>query len=244
MSTAFRLLPIALTAVLTATPAAFAGNGRGAPPAPPVQPAVQPVTATLSATEAATLLFMREEERVARDVYLQFDTLWAAAPPFAGIAQSEQKHMDAIKTQIDRYGLTDPSDPTLNGVFANTTLQELYDSLILKGEATLLAALNVGALIEEVDIADLEDAIAATENTDLEQVYENLLRGSRNHLRAFVAEIERQGGDAYIAQHLTQEAVNDIVTTPMERGDSRNGGNDMNADGRGAGSQGAGGSRR
>lgn len=242
MSTASRLLPIALTALLTATPAAFAGNGRGAAPTtPPVQPTVQPVTTTLSADESATLVFMREEERVARDVYLQFDTLWNA-PPFAGIAQSEQQHMDAIKLQMDRYGVADISDPTVNGVFANTALQQLYNDLTVKGEATLLAALNVGALIEEVDIADLEDAIAATENVDLQQVYGHLLRGSRNHLRAFVAEIERQGGDAYVAQHLTQDAVDEIVSAPMERGGPRDGAGAGN--GTGAGAHGANGSRR
>lgn len=180
---------------------------------------------------------MREEERVARDVYLHFDSLWNA-PPFAGIAQSEQQHTDAIKVQMDRYNVVDLSDPTVNGVFANAALQQLYDELSVKGEATLLAALNVGALIEEVDIADLEAAIAATENVDLQQVYGNLLRGSRNHLRAYVTEIERQGGDAYVAQHLTQDAVDEIVTAPMERGGSRDG-----AAGNGQGA-GAGGSRR
>jgi hypothetical protein len=233
-----RILTISLVSLLIATPA-FAGNGRGA--SHPTPAVAAPVTATLTAAESATLLFMREEERVARDVYLHFDALWVA-PPFAGIAQSEQQHMDAIKLQMDRYGLADVSDPTVNGVFADATLQQLYNDLSVKGEATLLAALNVGALIEEVDIADLEDAIAATENLDLQHVYGNLLRGSRNHLRAFVAEIERQGGDAYVAQHLTQEAVDEIVTAPMERG-GRGGAGAAMGNG-GAGDRGQGGSRR
>ena len=59
----------------------------------------------LSDAEAATLTFMREEEKLARDVYLALYDLWSN-PVFSMIASSEQKHMDAIKRQLDAYGLT------------------------------------------------------------------------------------------------------------------------------------------
>lgn len=221
MTLQYRLIPvaIAMSAILSAAPALGAG--------PHARQPVQPVLGELDAGEAATLMFMREEERVARDVYLDMDALWQLLP-FENIAASEQKHMDAIKGAMDKYGLADPSDPDALGVYADGALQQLYTDLIGQGEASYLAALQVGALIEEVDIEDLEVAIAVTDNADLQTIYNNLLRGSRNHLRAFVAEIERQGV-VYLAQHLTQEAVDAIIDTPMERGGK--------AGGQGAGSQ-------
>ena len=172
---------------------------------------VQPLTAD----EAATLTFMREEEKVARDVYLNMAARWAL-PPFANIAKSEQQHMDAIKAKLDKYRLPDPAMAEI-GTFRNAELQDLYDGLMDRGETSYLEALRVGGLIEEVDIEDLDNAIAATNHADLAQVYGNLLRGSRNHLRAFASTIERQGV-VYEAQHLDQEIVDAIIDSPMERG--------------------------
>ena len=169
----------------------------------------------LSADEAATLTFMREEEKMARDVYLNMAARWALLP-FANIAKSEQQHMDAIKAKLDRYGLPDPALAEI-GAFRNAELQALYDGLMDRGETSYLEALWVGGLIEEVDIEDLDNAIAATSHADLAQVYGNLLRGSRNHLRAFASAIERQG-EVYKAQHLDQETVDPIIDSPMERG--------------------------
>lgn len=208
MNASGRLLPIALTAILTAAPVLGAGpQGR--------QP-TQPILADLDAGETADLIFMREEERLARDVYLAMDDRWQQLP-FENIAWSEQKHMDTVKVAMDRYDLEDPSDPNNSGFFNDPNLQQLYTDLIARGDASYLEALKVGALIEEVDIEDLENAILTTDNLDLQTMYGNLLRGSRNHLRAFVAEIERQG-DVYEAQHLDPAVVDAIVDSPMERG--------------------------
>lgn len=230
------LLTIAIVSVLTATPAAFAGNGNGRD-APPLKNNITAptVVAALTPTESASLLFMREEERVARDVYLVLAATWDIAP-FAKIAQSEQQHMDAIAQVMARYGLTDPSNPVVSGVFANTDLQALYNDLTAQGEVSQLEALRIGALIEEVDIDDLNNALAATENPDLIRVYNNLLRGSYNHLRAFITALKWQSDESYIAQYLTQEAVDAIVTAS----DRDAGG----GHGAGAGGHGAGGARR
>lgn len=198
-------------ALLSTTPALAAG-----PAAKPCRPGssacqVQP----LSAAEADTLTFMREEEKLARDIYLSMDQAWGL-PPFSNIAVSEQKHMDAIKALLDRYRLTDPALSEI-GAFKNDELQQLYDDLLARGELSYLEALQVGGLIEEVDIEDNEAAIAATTHMDLAQVYTSLLCGSRNHLRSFAATIEAQGV-AYEAQYLDQEVVDAIIDSPMERG--------------------------
>jgi hypothetical protein len=62
----------------------------------------------LSAEEAASLLFMREEEKLARDVYNTLSATWGIQS-FSIIASSEQRHMDEIKVLLDRYALTDPT---------------------------------------------------------------------------------------------------------------------------------------
>ncbi len=211
-----KLIATTLTLILTG-PAWLATNPvlAAGPAAKPCRPGssacqVQP----LSTTEAATLTFMREEEKLARDIYLNLDQAWGL-PPFRNIAASEQNHMDAIKAKLDKYQLPDPALPEI-GAFKNVELQQLYDELLARGEASYLEGLQVGGLIEEVDIEDLDTAIAATNHADLAQVYESLLCGSRNHLRSFAAAIEAQG-TVYKAQYLDQSEVDAIIDSPMER---------------------------
>jgi hypothetical protein len=141
----------------------------------------------LTATEASDLRYMREEEKLARDVYQALGATWTAATVFQRIAQSEQRHMDAVKVVLDRYGIADPAATTKPGAFVDPALQKLYDELVAEGSVSLAAALQVGVQIEQVDIADLQKALAETSNADLEQLYGNLLRGSQNHLKAFTA---------------------------------------------------------
>ncbi|HEY9198836.1 MAG TPA: DUF2202 domain-containing protein [Gammaproteobacteria bacterium] len=173
-------------------------------------------TAQLDAQEAAGLTYMREEEKLARDVYASLYPLWNATL-FANISSSEQEHFEAIGALLERYRLDDPALQDLPGVFQNPELQALYDQLIAQGSGTALAALQVGALIEETDMVDIVEAMAETDQADILKVYGNLLRGSRNHLRAFVDAIEAQGV-TYTAQVLPQDAVDAIVDSPMERG--------------------------
>jgi len=172
----------------------------------------QATTDTLSAVEIEGLLYMREEEKLAQDVYLTLYEKWGMRI-FQNISGSEQTHMDAVKTLLDRYDLDDPAAGLVVGVFTNATLQELYDQLIDEGSQSLADALRVGATIEEIDILDLEERIAQTDNRDIQLVYENLMRGSRNHLRAFVSTLERQAGEIYQPQYLSQTAYDVIVNT-------------------------------
>ena len=155
----------------------------------------------LSEVEAAGLIYMREEEKVARDVYLMLYEQWGIQI-FKNIAEAEEMHMAAVAELLDRYGLTDPAANTAVGVFTNPELQALYDQLLEEGRQSLAAALRVGALVEEVDIVDLENYIAQTDNEDVLLVYRNLLKGSQNHLRAFTSTLERQTGEIYQLQLL------------------------------------------
>lgn len=161
------------------------GSGNGGPSGTPCAACqvTTPATTPLSATEKESLLYMREEEKLARDVYNAFYTRYGLRV-FSNIATSEQAHMDAVLTLLNRYGLADPA-AAAPGVFNNDDLQALYDDLIDQGNASLTAALQAAVLIEETDIADLQDGLALTSHTDLRAVYNNLLRASQNHLRAF-----------------------------------------------------------
>ncbi|MDY0019709.1 MAG: DUF2202 domain-containing protein [Anaerolineae bacterium] len=174
---------------------------------------------SLTDAEIAGLTYMREEEKLAHDVYLALYDEWDLAI-FQNIAASEQTHTEAVKTLLTRYGLEDPSEGMAAGDFRDAELQKLYDELVAQGQRSLTDALKVGAAIEEIDILDLEERLAQTTNADIRQVYTNLLKGSRNHLRAFTKTLERQTGETYQPQYLTPAAYQAIVTGTLERGGS------------------------
>jgi len=96
------------------------------------------------------------------------------------------------------------------GAFTNVDLQGLYTDLVGKGMVSLLEALKVGALIEEIDIGDLDEGIDESDQSDIDLVYSRLRRGSYNHLRAFVTNIEALNVE-YVAQHLSQGEVDAIL---------------------------------
>jgi hypothetical protein len=140
--------------------------------------------AGLSDAEKNHLLLMREEEKLAGDVYQALNTKWNHQT-FSSISKSEQQHMDSLKALLDRYDIPDPAAGKKPGEFTNQKLQGLYAELVQKGSKSLSDALAVGVEVEKLDIADLEDAISKTTHSDITLVYKNLLRGSNNHLKAF-----------------------------------------------------------
>lgn len=174
----------------------------------------QVVQAPLTVQEVSDLTYMREEEKLAHDLYVSLDERWTALV-FENIAQSETQHFDMLGNALDRYGISDPALPEA-GTFTNPDLQTLYNDLLKQGQVSLSSALMTGALVEEADISDLDVAIAETSHTDLQTTYARLQCGSRNHLRAFVRNLE-MAGVAYEAQYLTQEQVDAILASSMER---------------------------
>ena len=158
------------------------------------QRASRPLPAAIQLTEAEEqhILYMREEEKLARDVYLTLYELWGAEI-FANISESEQRHMDAIKSLITRYGLVDPVVDDTLGTFTNPDFELLYDQFVIDGSESLEQALSRGVYIEELDIADLELALQDTSMRAVRRVFQNLLNGSYNHLTAFQRNIEAGG---------------------------------------------------
>ncbi len=170
----------------------------------------------LSEAEKNSLLFMREEEKLARDVYKAMFTKWNTTI-FSNIASSEQTHMDAILMLLNKYELADPVAANGPGIFTNQVLQNLYNQLIIQGNLSIAAAYKVGASIEELDISDLTTALVSVDNQDIIMVYNNLTKGSRNHLRSFYKKI-LWIGETYTPQYLTPAAFDAIINSPMETG--------------------------
>jgi hypothetical protein len=150
------------------------------------------VPGELSDAERDSLMFMREEEKLARDVYIHFASIFPIRI-FSNIARSEQKHMDAIKVLLDKYAILDPAEENGLGEFTNSDIQALYDYFIAEGSQSLVHALQVGVQIEEVDIEDLQTALTLIDNKDITKVYLNLLRASEKHLKAFTNVLSKYG---------------------------------------------------
>lgn len=172
----------------------------------------------LSADEASALLFMREEEKLARDVYNTLYATWQI-PTFQNIAASEQIHMDQIALLLTRYNLTDPAQAP--GVFTDPKLQGLYNTLVAQGNQSIGDAFKVGGAIEEIDITDLQTRLAQTDNADIQQVYNSLMSGSYNHLNAFARGLSNQTGEIYAPQYLTPEQYQSIISSGTGNGSGR-----------------------
>jgi hypothetical protein len=167
------------------------GSTYGSPDERAVTPFVSSVqTAALTDDENYWLIYMREEEKLARDVYRYLNDTWNVRI-FANIAASEQVHMDAIKTLLDMYTIPDPAAGKERGEFSKTDLQKLYDDLVRQGSISKVEALRVGVIIEEMDIDDLTEGIATARHNDIKTVYSNLLQGSLNHLDAFESSLAK-----------------------------------------------------
>lgn len=168
----------------------------------------------ITAREAEMLKYMREEEKLARDVYLYFYDMYEMQV-FSNIASSEQRHMDLILELTEKYTIEDFASEE-NGVFINKELQKLYDDLIKKGSKSLVDALEVGATIEDVDIYDLEKFLDQKPSAEMASVFEILNFGSRNHMRAFTRQLNRKEVK-YEAQYITSERYQSVLDGSHER---------------------------
>lgn len=164
----------------------------------------------LSDAEKNSLIFMREEEKLARDVYKTLYAKWGSRP-FYNISSSEQTHMDAVLSLLKKYDIADPVGTNDIGVFKNSTLQNLYKQLVDLGNKGSLDAFKVGATIEDLDIFDLKRLSTEVDNKDILFVYGNLERGSRNHMRAFNRNIMNLGS-TYNPQYISQAEFDAIVS--------------------------------
>lgn len=149
-------------------------------------------TAVLTEKQAQDLIYLREEEKLARDVYLAMYGLYGSEI-FNKISMSEQCHTNRVKSLIDTYKLQDPVADDSIGVFTNPVFRSLFVSLTSKGAISLKDALEVGVAVEEMDINDIEvKMLPFVTEADVKQVLSNLLMGSYRHLSAFNSQLAGQ----------------------------------------------------
>ncbi|MBI3139033.1 MAG: DUF2202 domain-containing protein [Sphingobacteriales bacterium] len=169
-------------------------------------------TNTLSQADKDGLLFMQEEEKLARDVYDSMYSQWGLMP-FGNIRQSERVHLDWANKLIGKYELIVSAVPAEDrpGGFRNKLLQQFYKELIRSGSKSTTGGLQAGALIEEADIADLDQRMAQTTKEDILAAYQYLKTGSENHLRAFVRNLRMRGVE-YIPVKLDKNRFDSIIS--------------------------------
>ncbi|MBF0265968.1 MAG: DUF2202 domain-containing protein [Gammaproteobacteria bacterium] len=194
----------------------------------------------LTSSDIETLLFMQQEEQLARDVYDElYETFGLKV--FDNISDSEQKHVDSVTSIIEQYDI----ESIASGEAGDFTIEELsglYEQLLSQGSASLEDALMVGALIEEVDIQDLQIAISETDNPQVVSLYTNLLNASNNHLNAFVDQLENIGM-AYEAQVISEDVLAQILESDnamaqQQQGHGNQGNNAHNSGTNGQGTNG------
>jgi len=166
----------------------------------------------LTQNEINDLKFLREEEKLAKDVYLYAYNKYQIAI-FNNISQSEQIHMNSVLNLLNKYNIPDPAS-TQVGVFVNQDLQLLYTNLITQADISSIEALKVGATIEDLDINDIDDFIVNTSKPDLLNVYDNLVCGSKNHIRLFTSQLTSLGV-TYVPQFISLEEYNVILSSSV-----------------------------
>jgi hypothetical protein len=169
----------------------------------------------LSEQEKMDLIYLREEEKLAHDVYVYSFKKYKQLI-FSNISSSEEQHMNSVLILLNKYDIPDPIQNHVEGIFKNITLQQMYNQFTSKADSSLIKALEVGATIEDLDINDIKHFYTNTSNADLIAVYNKLSCGSRNHLRSFIGQLEFNQ-TPYIPQFITKTDYNTIINTAHEK---------------------------
>lgn len=172
------------------------------------------IESLLTEQEKSDLIFLRQEEKLAHDVYVYAYQKYAHFV-FNNISNSEQTHIDNMTGLLSKYNVVDPAVGLANGVFADNDLQALYNQLITKVDISLIDALEVGATIEDLDISDIQRFYANTTKSDILHVYDVLTCGSRNHLRGFTGQLKPLGV-TYSPQFLSAGDYQNIINGSHE----------------------------
>lgn len=163
----------------------------------------------LSDEEKKDLMFLREEEKLAHDVYSyslkKYDLMI-----FSNISQSESNHMGQVLSLLNQYQIEDPAKSHPEGIFTNQTLQKLYQQFISKSDSGIVQALEVGAMIEDLDLHDIQTFYLHTDKSDIKNVYDKLSCGSKNHLRSFVRNLNSYD-KTYAPHYIHTEEYNAII---------------------------------
>jgi hypothetical protein len=169
----------------------------------------------LGQAEKEGLFQLLGQEKLLGDVYAKLYEKWQQ-PEFKSLPSGENRHAGGVLALLKKYQLTDPNADKAAGVFADATLMQQYQELVTKGSTSLVEAMTVLASLEEQDAVALEKAIAATDNFDVQFVYRQLAKGSRNHLRDLVGLLRGKGATYQPVSYGATE-FQQILDTPKEK---------------------------
>jgi hypothetical protein len=181
-----------------------AGEAQEAPPGPPRSP-----NAPLGESDRRTLLYVSEQEKLARDLYASLSETWRL-DVFHTTSGSEDIHADALRTLLARYRLPDPSQGLGRGEFTSVDLAERYDDLIARGRFSPVEALKAAASVEELEIQDIGSRLRRVQAPELQNVLENVVASDKHHLRSLVVALRRLG-HTYAPSRLPREQFDTIL---------------------------------
>ncbi len=170
----------------------------------PIQKFAADSSATTSVSDQVRgdLLFIYEEEKMARDLYASFGEKWGWQT-IGRVSMSESMHLNSVMNLLHTYGIPEPVLPT--GSYQSAAISELAKRLLNEGIASEDAALHSALYVEEYDIADLTKRMNDTADPSILSTYQYLLNGSNAHLRYFYSLLVENGG-TYTPQVLSQQA--------------------------------------
>jgi len=171
-----------------------------------VEDAINKPASVLTQDLKDSIAYMYNEEGLAYDVYTNIYKVQAVKQLTNIATNSEIKHIDAVNELAIKYDLNMTTyDPTLepysnegigDGKYSIKHIQDLYDTLYAKGVKSKQDALEVGCMVEVVDIDDLDTYIAQAKEanaSDVLDIFTFLINGSYTHYWAFNDGLENMG---------------------------------------------------
>ena len=171
---------------------------------------------TLTPNEIQWLIYIREEEKMARDLYIGMYNSWGLSI-FKSISEEEQEHINAMLELFKMYSIVDPLAGDVPRNYTNQHIANLHTSLLTQGMQSNKDGLKACALQEEISMQDLDLAMKSTQQQAINKVYSELQRDSINHLRSFIHSLEIFG-ERYMAVKIPQQTVDAIILDKMDRG--------------------------
>lgn len=142
------------------------------------------VQGTLTAAQEQALADQAELEKLSHDVYLAFAES-TGDPRFEQVAHAESRHLAALRSLLERYGLEDPTEGLTVGEFSSDQVAERYRTAVDAGSDSLADALDAARELERADLDGLSEAADGLDAPDVERVYEHLTASSERHLEVF-----------------------------------------------------------
>jgi hypothetical protein len=163
--------------------------------------------ATLNDEQKQLMVFMWNEEKMAKDVYVALNQVYPSQQINTIATQSEARHQEKVRALLEKYNLSvwEPLNTTASysdaavaavapGTYTVTAVQTLYNTLYAKGIASARDSMEVGCMVEVTDVNDLNAQLPLVSNLlDATTVFENLRAGSYNHYWAFDRGLKAMG---------------------------------------------------